>query len=1322
MLGRVYSRARWYLLPLIMLATGIIVASSSVFAGVPPTDPTGNGAGVSQHVAYGPASGFTAQRLAAAPGNPNTNGNGNGHRILPPRTADAFLTFVPAAGAPPNGGTVNVGDRFILELWLNAGTNVPPVGSTAQQSYLTYTYQLLQNARVSAITSTCTVTNTVTGDLEVFDATLQNEVCNGPGQCVFRGVAVGPGSFAYASGALSNCPDGCGGFFRVAQTGWCAMAPGRGLIHWQFTPPAPLIRDTEIVALDGGLIHNHDLFTDYVINISGGGTNTPTPQRTATRTNTPSGGSPTPTPGGDAFLVLVPNTTTLGLCPAPSNGGSTNVGCTFALDLMLNTGSRNDATAQQSYLTFTYQLIQNARVSSIGTSCVPTNTVTTDLTVFDAALQNEVCNGPGQCVFRGVAVGPGSFAYASGALVNCPEGCGGYFRVGTVGICATNGGAARLHWQFTPPDPMIRDTEIVAFNGDLIQNRALFADYVINITGGGTPTPPPPTTCPTTAPTNTFTPTFTQPPRTNTPTLTPSRTNTPPQGFTFTPTRTNTPSGGSPTPTPGGDAFLVLVPNTTTLGLCPAPSNGGSTNVGCTFALDLMLNTGSRNDATAQQSYLTFTYQLIQNARVSSIGTSCVPTNTITPDLTIFDAALQNEVCNGPGQCVFRGVAVGPGSFAYASGALVNCPEGCGGYFRVGTVGICATAAGRALMHWQFTPPDPMIRDTEIVAFNGDLIQNRALFADYVINITGGGTPTLTPAVTSTRTNTPCPTGTPGLVDVMIMDFSFQPQVMNIQAGTYVRWTNHDTAPHTATSDSPGWDSGILMQNQQYQFIFLTPGTFTYHCTVHPNMTGTINVAPRPPCGTPGTTVTTTPTRTNTPSGGSATPTPGQDAFLVLVPGAPGNCVAPPNGGSTNVGCRFVLDLMLNTGSRNDATAQQSYMTFTYQLIQNARVDQIATACVPTSTVAADLTTFDAQLQNEVCNGPGQCVFRGVAVDPGSLAFASGALVNCPTGCGGVFRVAQVGICAVAGGRALIHWQFTPPAPLIRDTEIVAFNGDLIQNPALFTDYVINITGGGTPTLTPIVTITPTRTNTPTNTPIRTITPTNTAISTATFTNTPIRTSTFTNTPVPTSVATNTNTPIRTNTPVRTDTPQPSVTPCGECNLELLVVTSSCNIDGTVHWIAVAHNPDPCMVSAPWRAELQVRNNNGAFRTVRIQYAISNFPSGDTILDGVFCYHFSSNVRDVRVEYLFEDQAGRSRSQGSNATIQERAAPPNSYSTTPDSGIPATHGTRTSPSVCDADMASHPMPPCEQTETCGMPPTPLPTGVPTRVPALLPSR
>src|SRR5438128_1175994 len=107
MLGRLYRRARWYMLPLIILAIGTIITSSSAFAGVPLTNPTGNGAGVSQQAPNGPAPDFVAGRRALSTKLGQGGGNINSaplpsprytdgrHRTLPPQTEDGFIAMVP---------------------------------------------------------------------------------------------------------------------------------------------------------------------------------------------------------------------------------------------------------------------------------------------------------------------------------------------------------------------------------------------------------------------------------------------------------------------------------------------------------------------------------------------------------------------------------------------------------------------------------------------------------------------------------------------------------------------------------------------------------------------------------------------------------------------------------------------------------------------------------------------------------------------------------------------------------------------------------------------------------------------------------------------------------------------------------------------------------------------------------------------------------------------------------------------------------------------------------------------------------------------------
>jgi hypothetical protein len=336
------------------------------------------------------------------------------------------------------------------------------------------------------------------------------------------------------------------------------------------------------------------------------------------------------------------------------------------LDLMVNAGTNaapNGLTAQQSYLTFTFQTMQNGRVSTIGAGCTLTNTATNDLTVFDANLQNEICNGPGNCVFRGITVGPGSIGYASGALSNCPEGCPDasfpdpVFRVGQIGICATNAGLAVMHWQFSPPAPPTRDTELVSFSGDLAHNPALFTDYTFCVGAPGscaaTPTAGPTNTNtpvptntntpvpPTNTPTRTNSPTNTPVPPTNTPTRTNSPTNTPVPP-TNTPTRTNTPantptitptSGPQPPPDQCVQADHYFVPAATfgTIN-CDQNTQHCTGQVGSRVRLDLMVHPPQGGDPvglTAQQAYIDFNngtndYLRVKHARVSDLRPTSV--------------------------------------------------------------------------------------------------------------------------------------------------------------------------------------------------------------------------------------------------------------------------------------------------------------------------------------------------------------------------------------------------------------------------------------------------------------------------------------------------------------------------------------------------------------------------------------------------------------------------------------------------------------------------------------------------------------------------
>ena len=256
-----------------------------------------------------------------------------------------------------------------------------------------------------------------------------------------------------------------------------------------------------------------------------------------------------------------------------------------------------------------------------------------------------------------------------------------------------------------------------------------------------------------------------------------------------------------------------------------------------------------------------------------------------------------------------------------------------------------------------------------------------------------------------------------------------------------------------------------------FQFPSCTGGptstpTLSPTITATPTSTSTATVT-RTRTATPTSTVAPTFTRTATPAPTNSptitsTPTTAPEGYAYLNPGGPQ---------TVSVGTKFNLSMLVHSGPYN-VNAAQNYLTFTASLLQN--VQAAATNCVITNTLTGDFTTFDALLQNEVCNGPGQCNFRGNIVDPGSIAFTSGALSN-PAYNGPDFQVAQIGFCAVATGDAIVHWQFAPPAPDTRDTEIVDESGAVVSNPALYGDYIIHIVAA---TVTPNATSTATSTAT----------------------------------------------------------------------------------------------------------------------------------------------------------------------------------------------------------------------------------------------------
>jgi plastocyanin len=76
---------------------------------------------------------------------------------------------------------------------------------------------------------------------------------------------------------------------------------------------------------------------------------------------------------------------------------------------------------------------------------------------------------------------------------------------------------------------------------------------------------------------------------------------------------------------------------------------------------------------------------------------------------------------------------------------------------------------------------------------------------------------------------------------VIINHFAFHPPTLTINAGTKVDFTNTSTVTHTATRGG-SFDSGRIKPGTTIGIRFNQKGTFSYHCSIHPTMHGTIVV------------------------------------------------------------------------------------------------------------------------------------------------------------------------------------------------------------------------------------------------------------------------------------------------------------------------------------------------------------------------------------------------------------------------------------------------------------------------------------------------
>lgn len=78
---------------------------------------------------------------------------------------------------------------------------------------------------------------------------------------------------------------------------------------------------------------------------------------------------------------------------------------------------------------------------------------------------------------------------------------------------------------------------------------------------------------------------------------------------------------------------------------------------------------------------------------------------------------------------------------------------------------------------------------------------------------------------------------------VVIDAMAFSPKVVAVRPGDTITWVNKDMFVHNVTAAAAGIKSGDLKPGQSWRHTVRKGETFDYLCTLHPVMTGRVEVA-----------------------------------------------------------------------------------------------------------------------------------------------------------------------------------------------------------------------------------------------------------------------------------------------------------------------------------------------------------------------------------------------------------------------------------------------------------------------------------------------
>jgi plastocyanin len=110
----------------------------------------------------------------------------------------------------------------------------------------------------------------------------------------------------------------------------------------------------------------------------------------------------------------------------------------------------------------------------------------------------------------------------------------------------------------------------------------------------------------------------------------------------------------------------------------------------------------------------------------------------------------------------------------------------------------------------------------------------------------------------SNSSSTPTPTGTT-TISIQFSNGlgnlganSFSPNPASVSQGAMVAWHNSDSTTHHIVLNDGSLDTGDIAPGASSPAKALSVSGGQYHCTIHPTMVGSLNVATNPPPSGPG--------------------------------------------------------------------------------------------------------------------------------------------------------------------------------------------------------------------------------------------------------------------------------------------------------------------------------------------------------------------------------------------------------------------------------------------------------------------------------------